>query len=76
MYQMDGLIPLLEAMKTGDKHRDFCIDDAIFHIKKATEALTDGIKDPEAWYNTSQTSAKVLAEIFPLLLLTSLSMGS
>jgi hypothetical protein len=73
---MDGLIPLLEAMKTGDKYRDYCVDDAIFHIKKATEALTDGIKDPEAWYTTSQSSSKVFANVFPLLLLASLSMGS
>jgi hypothetical protein len=38
---MDGLVPLLEAMKTGEACRDFFIDDAIFHFKKATEALTE-----------------------------------
>ena len=26
---MDGLVPIFEAMKTGEKHRDFCIDDAM-----------------------------------------------
>ena len=65
---MDGLVPIFEAMKTGEKHRDFCIDDAIFHIKKASEILTDGLKDPEAWYKTSQVSMKVIAKSIPLIL--------
>jgi hypothetical protein len=65
---MDGLVPIFEAMKTGDTHRDFCIDDAIFHIKKATEALTDGLKDPEAWYNASQSSMRTFVKIIPLIL--------
>jgi hypothetical protein len=65
---MDGLVPLLEAMKTGDKYRDCCVDDAIFHIKKATEALTDGFKDPEAWYKTSKSTSKMLAKVFPFIL--------
>lgn len=65
---MDGLVPLLEAMKTGDKYRDCCIDDAIFHIKKATEALTDGFKDPVAWYNTSKSTSKMLAKLVPFIL--------
>ena len=65
---MDGLVPILEAMKTGDKYRDFCIDDAAFHIKKATEALTDGLKDPEAWYKSSEATMKVFAKSLPLIL--------
>jgi hypothetical protein len=65
---MDGLVPILEAMKTGDRNRDYCIDDAVFHIKKATEALTEGLRDPEAWYNTSQASMKVLAKSIPFIL--------
>ena len=61
-------IALLEAMKTGDKYRDYCIDDAIFHVKKATEALVEGLSDPEAWYSTSQAAAKVLAKMLPLII--------
>ena len=65
---MDGLVPIFEAMKTGDKHRDYCVDDAVYHIKKASEALTDGLKDPEAWYNTSQAATKILAKSLPFIL--------
>jgi len=67
-HVMEGLVPIFEAMKTGDKHRDYCIDDAIFHIKKASEALTDGLRDPEAWYNTSQVAMKVIAKSIPLII--------
>jgi len=66
--RMDGLVPILEAMKTGDKYRDFCIDDAVFYIKKASEALTDGLKDPEAWFKTSETAMAVFVKSLPLIL--------
>jgi K+-transporting ATPase A subunit len=65
---MDGLVPILEAMKNGEKHRDYCVDDAIFHIKKASEALTEGLKDPESWYNTSQAAMKVVAKSIPFII--------
>jgi hypothetical protein len=65
---MDGMIPLIEALKTGDKHKDYCIDDAIFHIKKATEALTEGLKDPQTWYTNSQNAIQVLAKSLPFII--------
>ena len=58
----------LELKKTGEKFHDFCIDDAIFHIKKAQEALEDGLLDPEAWYKSSVFTAKVLAKSLPFIL--------
>jgi hypothetical protein len=65
---MDGIVSLLEAMKTGDAHKDYCIDDAVFHIKKASEAITVGFKDPEAWYKASQAAAKIIAKSLPFIL--------
>ena len=58
----------LELQKTGEKFHDFCIDDAIFHIKKAQEALEDGLLDPESWYKSSLFTAKVLAKSLPFIL--------
>jgi len=57
----------LESRKNGDKYHDFCIDDAIFHIKKAHEALEDGLADPKAWYETSKITTKVLAKCLPFI---------
>ena len=65
---MDGLVPLLEAMKTGEVYRDFCIDDAIFHVKKATEALTEGVKDPVAYRKNAEAGTRVLVKMLPLIL--------
>lgn len=65
---MDDLIPALESRKNGEKYHDFCIDDAIFHIKKAIEALEEGLADPLAWHASSQFSAKILAKSLPFIL--------
>ena len=62
------VVNALEMKKTGEKFHDFCIDDAIFHIKKAQEALEEGLADPVAWYSSSQFSAKVLAKSLPFIL--------
>ena len=58
----------LEERKTGDKYHDFCIDDAIFHLKKAHEALEEGLSDPLKWYASSLFTAKVLAKSLPFIL--------
>ena len=60
-------IVTLESRKTGDKCYDFCIDDAIFHIKKAHEALEEGLSDPKAWYESSKFTAKVLSKSLPFI---------
>jgi hypothetical protein len=65
---MNELVPIFEAMKTGEKYRDYCIDDAIFHMKKASEALQEGLSDPESWYKKSEASARVLAKSLPFIL--------
>jgi hypothetical protein len=51
----------------SDKYRDRCIDDAVFHLKKATDAL-EGLKNPKAWYQASVFSNKVIAKALPYLL--------
>ena len=65
---MDGLLPLFESMKNGEIHHDFCIDDAIFHIKKATEALTEGLSDPVVWHARSEVCAKIIIKSLPIIL--------
>jgi hypothetical protein len=73
---MNGLVPIFEAMKTGDKYRDYCIDDAIFHLKKASEALQEGLADPCAWYQKSESTAKVLAKSLPFIIALSQTLKS
>ena len=65
---MDVMLLLLETKKNGEKYHDFCIDDAIFHLKKANEAINEGLQDPAAWYASSQFSAKILAKSLPFII--------
>lgn len=64
---MDLIIDGLEAKKNGEKFHDFVLDDAIHSIKRAKEALEDGMKDPETWWTESLLTTKTLVTLFPLI---------
>lgn len=64
---MDILIDGLESRKSGEKFHDFVLDDAIHSIKRAKEALEDGMKDPEHWWNESMLTTKTFMTLFPLI---------
>jgi len=66
---MDLLIDGLESRKNGEKYHDFVLSDAINSIKRAKEALEDGLKDPENWWNDSLIMAKTLVTIMPFMYL-------
>lgn len=66
---MDILIDGLESRKNGEKYHDFVLDDAIVNIKKANEALEEGLVDPEKWWNESLIQAKTFATLFPFIYL-------
>ena len=67
---MDDIIETIESRKTGEKFHDFVLDDAIYFIKKAKEALEDGLLDPEGWYNNEQINSKTFFSLFPQIYLT------
>ena len=64
---MDLIIDGLESKKTGEKYHDFVLDDAVQNIKRAKEALEDGMKDPEKWWTESLLSAKTFMTLFPMI---------
>ena len=66
---MDLLIDGLSSRKTGDKYHDFVLDDAISNIKRANEALEEGLKDPEHWWTESRIQAKTFATLLPFIYL-------
>ncbi len=67
---MDDIIQTLESRKTGEKFHDFVLNDAIHFIHKAKDALEDGLKDPEGWYNSEQVSIKAFCTLFPQIYFT------
>ena len=64
---MDLIIDGLESRKNGEKFHDFVLDDAIVNIKRAKEALEEGMKDPEHWWNESLLTTKTFMTLFPLI---------
>jgi hypothetical protein len=64
---MDLIIDGLEARKNGEKYHDFVLDDAINSIKRAKEALDEGMKDPEAWWTESLLTTKTFMTLFPFI---------
>jgi len=67
---MDTLLKDLESHKTGEKFHDFVIDDAMFYIKKAQEALDEGLKDPKLWYRNEQINSQTFFTLFPHIYFT------
>ena len=67
---MDDIIKTIESQKNGDKFHDFVLDDAVYFIRKAKEALEEGLQDPEGWYNTEQATSKTFYSLFPQIYFT------
>ena len=66
---MDLIIDGLESRKSGEKYHDFVLDDAIVSIKRAKEALEEGLIDPEKWWTESLVQAKTFATLLPFIYL-------
>ena len=64
---MENLIKDIETKKKGEKFNDFVIDDAIFHLKKASQCLDEGLNNPEQWYKDEMVTAKIFTQLFPLI---------
>ena len=52
-----------------NRYEKFCVDEAAYHIQRANELLTEGLKDPKKYYDEGQAFYKVLARLFPLFVL-------
>jgi len=65
---MEQVVKDLESLKNGEKYHDFCIDDAIFHIRKAQEILE---ADPEDWFKQQQEVSTLFVRFLPFLVAAS-----
>lgn len=64
---MEDIIKELENKKSGEKFKDFVLDDAIGHLNKALQCLNEGLINPEQWYNDELETAKIFTKLFPLI---------
>lgn len=47
----------------------YCIEDCLFHLRRAKECLNDGLKNPSEWMKDSHEVAKLCLAMIPILLL-------
>lgn len=52
-----------------DKYNQFCVDEAKYHLQRANELLTKGLEDPKKYYDEGQNFYKMMARLFPFVVL-------
>tara|TARA_R110002153_G_scaffold193329_1_gene346683 strand:- start:293 stop:619 length:327 start_codon:yes stop_codon:yes gene_type:complete len=62
---LKGLV-LLQLM---NEYEQFCIDEAAYHMDRAKEVLTEGLRDPKKYHDEAKAFYKILAKLFPLMIL-------
>lgn len=46
-----------------------CIDDCLFHLRRAREALVDGLKNSKEWAQETEEAMKTLIMLTPFLVM-------
>lgn len=64
---MDSIVWYLENLKNGTPDHDFVIDEALYHIQLAREAIEDGLKNPSEWRQRAELTARTLAKGMPFM---------
>lgn len=64
---IDYAIEEVSRLKVCNKQ--YFIDDSLFHLRKAKECLTEGLKNSQEWMQDTQEVAKMVLAMIPLLLL-------
>ena len=59
----------LVLLKLMDEYEQFCIDEAAYHMDRAKEVLTEGLRDPKKYHDEAKGFYKILAKLFPLMIL-------
>jgi len=57
----------IENLKNGDRDHDFVIDDALFYLQRAREAIEDGLKNPKEYRADCALAAQTIVKGFPYL---------
>ena len=59
----------LKNLTRNNIESNYCIEDTLFHLRRAKETLQEGLKNPQEWMKDSQEVAKLCLAMIPLLLL-------
>jgi hypothetical protein len=64
MYIDLKCLALLQLMNEYEK---FCVEEAEYHLQRARELLTEGLKDPKKYHDESKEFYKMLAKVLPFM---------
>lgn len=60
-------MPLL--LSVMNRYEKFCIDEAQYHLNRARELLTEGLRNPKKYYDEGQEFYRMMAKLFPFMIL-------
>jgi hypothetical protein len=46
-----------------------CVEDCLFHLRRAREALDEGLQDPDLWVKDTHESMQALMTLLPYIIL-------
>ena len=52
-----------------NRYEKFCVDEAQYHLNRAQELLTEGLRDPKKYYKEGKEFYRMMAKLFPLMIL-------
>lgn len=52
-----------------NEYEKFCVDEAQYHLNRARELLTDGLRDPKKYHDETKTFYQLMTKVFPLMVL-------
>jgi len=70
--QMSNLFQNLKRLiqkSLMNEYEKFCVDEAQYHLQRASELLTDGLQNPKKYYDERREFYAILAKMFPLMIL-------
>lgn len=52
-----------------NEHEKFCVDEANYHLQRAQELLTDGLRNPKKYHDESKQFYGMLVKLLPFMVL-------
>jgi hypothetical protein len=52
-----------------NEHEKFCVDEANYHLQRAQELLTEGLRNPKKYHDESREFYRMLTKLLPFMVL-------
>jgi len=52
-----------------NEHEKFCVDEANYHLQRAQELLTEGLRNPKKYHDEAREFYRMLTKLLPFMVL-------